>query len=254
MKRIVKLIALALCVSLVATSCGDKPKEEKKVVETTTENTIDEKEDPCSLILTQLYNNYVFDNNYIEFGQVIDKLFTAKGKQKLIDADYDLNGIPHLLWELKTEAVHGEGESKVTEITPMGNNKYIAKYIDLGYIGETMYVFVEENGVMKIDDFKRVFDESLDENTGTTVAYQPLLVPGWVIGKWEYDKNEVIEFTQTKFIYTVNGKNVDEGSYDVDGDFIYPQGKNNVFQDGLVMMNEALYVEGGDNVPLKKLL
>ena len=78
-------------------------------------------------------------------------------------------------------------------------------------------------------------------------------VPNWVIGKWDCDDNEVVEMTPTGFIYTVNGKVVDEGSYDVDGDFIYLQGKNSVCQFSFVMMKEKLYFEGGDGVPLKKL-
>lgn len=84
-------------------------------------------------------------------------------------------------------------------------------------------------------------------------CYGQSQLPNWVLGKWEYDKNEVIEFTPTGFIYTVNGKVADEGSLDVNGDFIYPEGKSGVCQDGFVMMKEKLYVEGGDNVPLKKL-
>lgn len=247
------IMAIALMASFVSCSNGQTPKEEKNAVETTTENTIDKKEDPCLAILNQLYNKYVFDNNYAEFSQVIDELFTSKGKQKLIEADYDFNGFPHMLWELKTNAVNGDGESRIVEITPVENNKYIVKYIDKGYIGETMYVFVDENGVMKINDYKRVFDESFDENASNMASNELLLVPNWVIGKWEYDKNEVIEFTPTKFIYTVNGVVVEEGPYDASGDIIYPQGESDACQIGYVMMRESLYFEGGDNVPLKKL-
>lgn len=84
-------------------------------------------------------------------------------------------------------------------------------------------------------------------------CYGQSQLPSWVIGKWECDKNEVIEFTPSGFIFTVNGKVVDEGSVDVSNGIIYPEGKNGVCQIGFVMMKEKLYFEGGDNVPLKKL-
>ena len=142
MKKIVTLIAFALCVSIAATSCNDKPKDEKNAVKTTSENTVDEKEDPCVLILDQLYNKYVFNNNNEGFSKVIDELLTAKGKQK-ITGDYDYYGFPYMLWELKTNTNNGNGESKVMQITPLGNNKYIVKYSDRSCIGETMFVFIE---------------------------------------------------------------------------------------------------------------
>ena len=50
-------------------------------------------------------------------------------------------------------------------------------------------------------------------------CYGQSQLPNWVIGKWECDKNEVIELTPTGFIFTVNGKVVDEGSIDVSNNF-----------------------------------
>lgn len=157
------LIALTLCVCFLTTSCGNKPKEEKNAVVTTTENAIDKKEDPGLSVLNRLYSDYVFSDNIDEFYQVVDELFTAKCKQKLIDAyDYDCDDICYAIWEFRTSAQDGVGESKVIDITPMGDNKYTVKYLDMSVAGETMFVLVEDNGVMKIDDYKRVFDGSLE--------------------------------------------------------------------------------------------
>ena len=91
-------------------------------------------------------------------------------------------------------------------------------------------------------------NQSYNESKNQSIVSK---VPNWVIGKWDCDDNEVVEMTPTGFTYIVNGKVVDEGSYDVDGDFIYLQGKNSVCQFSFVMMKEKLYFEGGDGVPLK---
>ena len=157
------LFALTLCVCFLTTSCGNKPQEEKNEVVTTTENANNIKEDSCLSVLNRLYNDYVFSDNIDEFYQVVDELFTAKCKQKLIDAyDYDCEGICYAIWEFRTSAQDGVGESKVIDITPLGDNKYTVKYLDMSVAGETMFVLAEENGVMKIDDYERVFDGSLE--------------------------------------------------------------------------------------------
>ena len=156
------LIAITFCVCFLTTSCGNKPQEKENTVEPATENAI-EKEDPCLSVLNRLYNDYVFSDNIDEFYQVVDELFTAKCKQKLIDAyDYDCDGVCYAIWEFRTSAQDGVGESKVIDITPMGDNKYTVKYLDMSVAGETMFVLVEDNGVMKIDDYERVFDGSLE--------------------------------------------------------------------------------------------
>ena len=122
----------------------------------------------CTSNLTRLYNDYVFGKRTDQFGQVVDDLFTMKGKQKLLDAyDYDCEtGDCYGIWALRTMAQDGDGESKIIDIIPIGNSKYTIKYLDMGTVGETMVTFAEENGKMKIDDFQTVFDESYDDNVG----------------------------------------------------------------------------------------
>lgn len=129
---------------------------------------IEKNADPCLTVLNQLYNNYVFGNQFDQFGQVVDNLFTMKGKQKLLDAyDYDCEtGDCYGIWALRTMAQDGDGESKIIDISQIGNGKYTVKYLDMGAMGETMVTFAEENGKMKIDDFRTIFDERYDENVG----------------------------------------------------------------------------------------
>lgn len=127
----------------------------------------DDNSDPCLTILNQLYNGYVLHDGS-NFADVVDGWFTKKGKQKLVDAyeyecyDEDCYGI----WALRTMAQDGDGESKIVDISQIGNGKYTVKYLDMGTMGETMVTFAEENGKMKIDDFRTIFDESYDENVG----------------------------------------------------------------------------------------
>lgn len=122
----------------------------------------------CTSNLTRLYNDYVFGKRTDQFGQVVDDLFTMKGKQKLLDTyDYDCEtGDCYGIWALRTMAQDGDGESKIIDIIPIGDSKYTIKYLDMGTVGETMVTFAEENGKMKIDDFQTVFDESYDDNVG----------------------------------------------------------------------------------------
>lgn len=141
---------------------------ETQLIEEKTLEALDRATDPCLTALNQLYNNYVFGNQFDQFELVVNDLFTMKGKQKLLDAyDYECEtGDCYGIWALRTMAQDGEGESKIIDITPLGNNKYTVKYLDMGSMGETMLVFAEEGGKMKIDDFRTIFDESYDENVG----------------------------------------------------------------------------------------
>ena len=131
-------------------------------------------QDPCVLLLKQLYEDYVLydaltDTRKVEpkpFETVVDDFFTKKGKQKLID-DYadEYDGevesggqVGYAIWELRTSAQDSSGEDVaqigLKEVLPLGDNKYVVKYYDMGIEGETVITFAEENGKLKIDDFK----------------------------------------------------------------------------------------------------
>ena len=106
--------------------------------------------------------NDAYDPNAFE--DVVDDMFTRKGKQKLIDAyadEYDGEiasggAVGYALWELRTSAQDDNGRDVnvgLKEILPLGENKYVVKYYDMGIISEAIISFAEEDGKLKIDDY-----------------------------------------------------------------------------------------------------
>ena len=121
-------------------------------------------QDHCILILKTLYENYVLNDDPNAFEDVVDDMFTRKGKQKLIDAyadEYDGEiasggAVGYALWELRTSAQDDNGRDVnvgLKEILPLGENKYVVKYYDMGIISEAIISFAEEDGKLKIDDY-----------------------------------------------------------------------------------------------------
>lgn len=126
-------------------------------------------QDQCVLLLKELYEDYVLYNSLSDtrkvepkpFETVVDDFFTKKGKQKLIDAyDYELEPgqVGYAIWELRTSAQDEnddiDSQAGVKEILPLGNNQYVVKYHDMGFESEAVITFAEEDGKLKIDDFK----------------------------------------------------------------------------------------------------
>ncbi len=173
MKKIEITTALALLLSLLMTSCHNvkKQKNEEVVtndiqIEETTKQTTpeDNTKEICESILNTLYNNYVLWGGDGDFKEVVDQMFTEKAKQKLKDAYYyDCDGVCYAVWELRTSAQdmkdENDDESKVIQIDQTGDNEFTVKYKDVGYVGETSFLFVKENGQMKIDEYENVYDE-----------------------------------------------------------------------------------------------
>ena len=173
MKKIETTTALALLLSLLMMSCHNvkKQKNEELVtndiqIEETTKQTrpIDNTKEICESILNTLYNNYVLWGGDGDFKEIADQMFTEKAKQKLKDAyHYDCDGVCYAVWELRTSAQdikdENDDESKVIQIDQTGDNEFTVKYKDVGYVGETSFLFVKENGQMKIDEYEKVYDE-----------------------------------------------------------------------------------------------
>lgn len=131
-------------------------------------------QDQCVLLLKKLYEDYVLyddlaDTRKVEpkpFETVVDDFFTQKGKQKLIDAyenEYDGEiesggEVGYAIWTLRSSAQDSSDEDVaqvgLKEVLPLGNNKYAVKYYDMGVESEAVITFAEENGKLKIDDFK----------------------------------------------------------------------------------------------------
>lgn len=99
MKRLVFAAMLLFCLGIPFISFGDVDSRNNKSIVIKDEAYQKETgtvfpEETCLYILNRLYNEYVFGDQFDQFGQVVDELFTAKAKQKLIDAyDYDCEGV-----------------------------------------------------------------------------------------------------------------------------------------------------------------
>ncbi len=131
-------------------------------------------QDQCVLLLKKLYEDYVLysdleDTRKVEpkpFETVVDEFFTKKAKQKLIDAyadEYDGEiesggEVGYAIWTLRSSAQDSSDEDVaqvgLKEVLPLGNNKYAVKYYDMGVESEAVITFAEEDGKLKIDDFK----------------------------------------------------------------------------------------------------
>ena len=122
-------------------------------------------QDPCIELIKRVYEDYVLEvdtetRTIKPFEQVVDDMFTKKGKQKLINAyEYELEPgeVGYALWTLRTEVQDyddsGVADIYIKNITPLGNNKYEVKYYDSGWQGMSLVILAEEDGKMKIDDF-----------------------------------------------------------------------------------------------------
>lgn len=112
--------------------------------------------------ITKFYNRYVF-------GGVLDKAdvqrigtprFIAKLKAAY-ESEYDCDdGNCYAAFDLRTDAQDGPGRNKVVKITPRSGGWYRVEYRDMGFKGITDVKLLEQNGVIKFDDYKRVFDGS----------------------------------------------------------------------------------------------
>ena len=149
MKRIVYVFML-----LSATLCACKNGKQEVVQGEVASQQIaisdvtNDQSNPCVALLTKIYNDYVLfeiKKNIPPFETVVDEMFTGHGKQKLKDAyEYDCDGECYAENSLRTGHTDGPGESEIINILSMGNNQYIVVYRDMGWIGETLFTFVEE--------------------------------------------------------------------------------------------------------------
>ena len=111
-------------------------------------------------IISQFYKQYVFGNE--ELGVNAQRFGTSRFLKKLeraYSAEYDCEDAPcYGIWELRTGAQDGEGTSILSNIQPIIKNKgwYRVSYRDMGHKGVTDVKVVEKNGIIKLDDYKRV--------------------------------------------------------------------------------------------------
>lgn len=192
MKRILFAATFLLGVSISLTCCaGNQNKNDKN-------NSVDNvasgmetraliSEESCKSILNRLYNDYVFGDRYDEFNQVVSEFFTSKAQQKLIDAyEYDCDGVCYAIWALRTNAQDSKengGKSGVEDIWRVMGNAYEVHYSDGGWSGSTIFLFATENDKVKIDDFRKGYDESVAD-----------------FGPWNVDTQDVVVDDHNAFV------------------------------------------------------
>lgn len=113
-------------------------------------------------LISQFYKQHVFGNGLDKLDA--DRIGTSRFLKKLERAygtEYDCEEKPcYGIWALRTGAQDGEGVSFVSNIQPKSNGWYRVNYRDMGFKGTTDVKVIEKNGVIKIDDYKKVFDGS----------------------------------------------------------------------------------------------
>lgn len=184
MKRRFHVAMLFLCLSLpfVACHCADNKtnKNNDATNAVSPKETVVIPEQTCLDLLNRLYNDYLFGAKSDQLEKVVDELFTAKAKQKLLDAyDYDCDGVCYAFWELRTNAQDGKGNDEkngVEDIWHLVGNAYGVYYSDMGWRGSTLFLFAMDNGAVKIDDYRRKYDESAAEYGSLNHDWQEVVV------------------------------------------------------------------------------
>ena len=138
------------------------------------------------------------------------------------------------------EANAFEGCDRLTTITIPSSVKNIGNSA-FGYCDNLSFVTIQNpNLKINIEDIFAECDllrySKIESDNGSQV------LKWWVFGKWQWDGNNVIEIKPNEFVYSVNGKIVDKGSLDIEGNYIYPHGENGVLQ-----INElGIYMYGNE--------
>lgn len=97
-------------------------------------------------VARELYTKCVFGSST----STLKKLCTQSMLSKLKAAnEYDDGG--YAVWTLRTGVQDGDGPSKVTSITPDGEDAVIVKYKDMGTPGSTRLLFVREGDTWKVN-------------------------------------------------------------------------------------------------------
>ncbi|WP_159991198.1 hypothetical protein [Pelistega ratti] len=110
--------------------------------------------------ISNFYTQYVFGIKDLAKNK---KVGTAHFLQKLQDLyEYDCEDTCYATEALRTGAqdeLEENAKSKIINITPKDNSQwYRVEYLDMGWKGITDIKVVKENDIIKIDDFKSVFD------------------------------------------------------------------------------------------------
>ncbi len=107
--------------------------------------------------LKNFYLDYVLNSRDNNFEEIAHDVCTPKLLKFLADNyEYDCDsGDCYAIWLFRTGLQDGPSdENKVTSVTPLEDNWYRVKYVDLGTFGTTCIHFVADDGVLKMDEIK----------------------------------------------------------------------------------------------------
>ena len=109
--------------------------------------------------ISNFYTQYVFGDKFLEKNS---KLGTKRFLKKLQDYyEYECEDVCYAAYALRTSAQDGNGESYIVSISPKGKGWYRVEYQDMGWKGITDVKVVEAHGIVKLEDFKSIFDGGL---------------------------------------------------------------------------------------------
>ncbi|WP_416189718.1 hypothetical protein ACM67B_00525 [Neisseria sp. CCUG17229] len=117
-------------------------------------------ETEAKAFISEFYKQYVFSGaiEELDASRVGTPRFLRK-LERAYTAEYDCEkGACYGVWALRTGAQDGEGISIISTIQPKSGGWYRVNYRDMGWKGVTDVKVVEVNGVIKLDDYKKIYD------------------------------------------------------------------------------------------------
>ncbi len=110
-----------------------------------------------SEFLKSFYIDYILSGSK-EFNGIAKDVCTPKLLQYLKDSyEWDCpEGDCYDISCFRTDNQDGTDANEVKTVTPLEDNWYEVEYLDMGHKGKTKIHFVEDNGVQKMDEIRRM--------------------------------------------------------------------------------------------------
>lgn len=103
--------------------------------------------------ITEMYNDQLYTSP-----EWLEEHCTPTCLEQLREAyDYDCyTDACYAVWLFRTGAQDGMGESKILDVTKIGNGEYAYHFLDMGHEGINHIRLIETDHQLKIDDIKQV--------------------------------------------------------------------------------------------------
>ena len=184
MKRKYFIIAVATCFAwAVVCSCGSKRnKEQTSVDEEEVDDmddeseaddesdmkTLEEADDDASVAVKAFIEDMYNNDRYNEY-EFLEEHCT-KHMLRLLADQYDYDGEGYAVWSFRTtcqdNASENPEDNMVKKITKLPDGWWRYEFTDGGWRGINEVKVVEEDGILKFDDIRNVYDECLESLTG----------------------------------------------------------------------------------------